>query len=102
MQITDEQQKTMAVHVKYEIDEFRNLIQESARLKATGGGDNGWVEQGARIKFIALSEPAGFLLCSHRRFGSNSASLQFKSLSGTKVIARLPGKWPLSSTHDHM
>lgn len=42
MQITDEQQKAMAVHVKYEIDEFRNSIQELARLKQVGRRDSEW------------------------------------------------------------
>ena len=42
MQITDEQQRMLAVHVQYEIDEFRNSIRELTILKGVGRRDSAW------------------------------------------------------------
>jgi hypothetical protein len=41
-ELTEEQQKGMAVHVKYEIDQFRDSIVELARLKVAGRRDSAW------------------------------------------------------------
>ena len=42
MQLTDEQQKAMATHVRYEIVEFRNSIQSLVILKEAGRRNSAW------------------------------------------------------------
>jgi hypothetical protein len=78
MPLPDEQQRMLARDVQYEIDEFRNSIEELARLKATGSKDSAWNRalESALLHFRTLRD---FFYCQGRYKNSDLFATHYVS-----------------------